>query len=162
MLLNSIVRKILFVPLALILLFEEWGWEPLAALVAKLARLPIWSSLEKKITQLGPYASLLVFGVPMLCLLPVKIFALYLFSQNMTTQGVILLISAKLFGTAVAARLFQLTNPALMQLTWFARWYPRWLTWKNNLLAQVRATSLWRVLRKLKLEIKSWWVNLRQ
>lgn len=35
-------------------------------------------------------------------------------------------LAAKLVGTALAARLFQLTHPALMQLHWFARLYAPW------------------------------------
>ena len=44
---HKILRILLTAPLALILLFEEWGWAPLAALMARLARLPIWARLEK-------------------------------------------------------------------------------------------------------------------
>src|SRR5450830_136962 len=107
--LRKILRAIFFPLIAGLLLFEEWGWAPLAAAFARLARLPLWAWLERKISQLPPTGALLAFGVPMLTLLPVKVLALYLFGQGQTTLGLVLLLGAKLGGTAVLARLFQLT-----------------------------------------------------
>jgi hypothetical protein len=155
--LERFFRRLLLGPVALLLLFEEWGWAPLAALFARMARLPLWAWLERKITGLSPYGALLVFGVPMLALLPVKLLALYLFGLGQATSGLVVLIAAKILGTALMARLFQLTQPALMRLAWFARWYPRWKSWKDGLLAQVRQSALWRVVRQLKAQWKAWW-----
>ena len=160
--LKRIFRRIFFILFAALLLFEEWGWEPLAALFARLARLPLWAALERKIVQLPPAGALLVFGVPMLTLLPVKLLALYLFGQGQTTLGLILLFGAKLGGTAVMARLFQLTQPALMQLRWFAWWYPRWKTWKDAVLTEVRRSSAWRAGQDQKRSVKAWWSGLRR
>lgn len=155
--LKRLLRRLLLAPVALVLLFEEWGWAPLAALFARLARLPLWAWLERKITRLPPYGALLVFGVPMLALLPVKLLALYLFGLGKAKSGLVVLMAAKLVGTAVMARLFQLTQPALMQLAWFARWYPRWKAWKDGLLAQVRQSAPWRLVRQWKAQWKAWW-----
>lgn len=157
--LKRLLRRLLLAPVALALLFEEWGWAPLAALFARLARLPLWAWLERKITRLPPYGALLVFGVPMLALLPVKLVALYLFGLGNAKSGLVVLVVAKLVGTAVMARLFQLTQPALMQLAWFARWYPRWKSWKDGLLAQVRQSAPWRWVRQLKAQWKAWWMR---
>ena len=140
--LKKILRALLFPLVAGALLFEEWGWEPLAAAFAQLARLPLWARLELKISQLPPLGALLVFGVPLLGLLPVKLAALYLFGKGQATLGLVLLLGAKLGGTALLARLFQLTQPTLMQLRWFARWYPRWKAWKDGVLAQVRRSAV--------------------
>lgn len=161
----KIVRKILralFFPLiAAFLLFEEWGWEPLAAAFGRLARLPLWAALEQKIARLPPRWAVLVFGVPMLALLPVKLLALYLFGKGQATLGLVLLLSAKIGGTAVLARLFQLTQPALLQLRWFAWWYPRWRLWKDGVLDQVHNSAIWRAGQQLKRSVKSWWAGLR-
>src|SRR5664279_6045635 len=142
LMLKKILRKIFFPLVAGLLLFEEWGWEPLAAAFARLARLPLWAWLERKISHLPPMGALLVFGVPVLTLLPVKLLALYLFGQGQTTLALVLLLSAKIGGTALMARLFQLTQPALMQLRWFALWYPRWSVWKEGILAEVRQSRV--------------------
>lgn len=153
-LLKKILRAILLAPVALFLLFEEWGWEPLAACFAALARLPLWAWLERSITRLPPWAALLVFGLPVLVLLPIKLLALYLFGKGHMALGLGLIVAAKLAGTALAARLFQLTHPALMQMKWFARLYTPWKIWKDRVLAQVRGSWSWRAAHRLKVRMK--------
>jgi hypothetical protein len=159
--LKSLLRNLAFAVVAVIVLFEEWGWEPLAALFARLARLPLWAWMERKISQLPPWGALVFFGVPMLALLPVKLAALYLFGHGHASLGLVLLLGAKLLGTAVLARLFQLTQPALMQLGWFAHWYPRWKAWKDGLISQVRQSAPWRWGQEIKARAKGWWASLR-
>jgi hypothetical protein len=136
--------------LALLILFEEWGWEPLARQLAKLGRLPPFAWLERRIAALPPYAALAVFFVPALLLLPIKLLALWLIGKGRTMLGLLVIVGAKVVGTAVVARLFMLTQASLMKLAWFARWYGRWVAWKDALLAQVRASAVWRSARRLK------------
>ncbi len=130
--------------LALLILFEEWGWEPLQAGLARIGRLPPLRGLEPRIRALPPYAALALLAVPALALLPLKLAALWLLSRGHGLAGLLLIIGAKLGGTAVLARLFALTQPALLRMPWFARWYARWLAWKTHLLRNVRATWAWR------------------
>ena len=85
--LQKIFKGLLLAPLALWLLFEEWGWEPLAACFAALGRLPVWRQLERLVVRLPPWAALLVFGVPVLALAPIKLMAVYLFSKGHFTLG---------------------------------------------------------------------------
>jgi hypothetical protein len=148
--LKRILKGVLFAPLALFLLFEEWGWEPLAAGFAALGRLPVWRQLERLIIRLPPWAALLAFGIPVLLLIPVKLLALFLLGKGHLGAGVSLVLLAKVAGTALAARLFQLTEPALMQLGWFARLYPPWKAWKDRMLRQVRASWPCRLGRRIK------------
>ena len=148
--LKRLLRRVLLAPVVLLLLFEEWGWARLATLAAQLARLPLWAWMERRIAGLPPWAALAAFGVPMLALLPVKLLALYLLGQGKIKTALVLLLAAKLLGTAVLARLFHLTQPALMQLAWFARWYPRWKAWKDALLARVHASRVWRWAQRVK------------
>ena len=96
---KKIIRSLLLAPLVLVLLFEEWGWKPLALLFAKLAKLPMWAGLERMIIHLPPGAALLAFGVPVASLIPVKLLALYLFAQGHAVSGLVLLIAAKVLGT---------------------------------------------------------------
>lgn len=148
---KKILRGLLLAPVALFLLFEEWGWEPLAAAFAALGRLPWWGRLERFITGLPPWAALLAFGVPVVALIPVKLVALYLFGEGHITVGLGLILAAKLAGTAMAARLFQLTQPALMRMAWFARLYTPWKAWKDKIIAQARASWPWRMAGRLKI-----------
>lgn len=147
---KKILRGLLLAPVALLLLFEEWGWAPLAAAFAALGRLPVWRRLERLIAGLPPWAALLAFGIPVLALIPIKLLALYLIGEGQLVMGVALVLSAKLAGTAIAARLFQLTQPALMQLEWFSRGYSAFKKWKDRMLRQVRTSLPWRAGRRFK------------
>ena len=153
--LKKIIRAILLAPVLLLLLFEEWGWEPLARAIAALGRLPWLGRLGRFIERLPPWAALLAFGGPVLLLLPIKLLALYLIGQGQVVLGVTVVIAAKITGTALAARLFQLTQPALMQLAWFARLYTGWKRWKDALLAKVRASKPWRALAAANAHLKA-------
>lgn len=142
--------------LALLLIFEEWGWEPLARLFARLARLPLWGRMEAGIARLPPYAALVTFFLPMVLLFPVKLLALYWISQGHAVLGIAVVLVAKMLGTAALARLFTLTQPALMQLAWFARLYGRWKPWKDALIGHMKASALWRMSANTVRTIRRW------
>lgn len=145
-----------------LLLFEEWGWEPLAALAARLARLPFWAALEDRVRRLPPWGALLTFFVPMVVLLPVKVLALFLFSNGHAATALTVLVLAKLVGTAIVARIFQLVEAPLMRIPLFARWYPRWKAWKDRMLTLVRQSRAWRLVRAINRRISRGWRRLRE
>jgi hypothetical protein len=147
--------------LALLILFEEWGWEPLQRALARLGRLPLLRQAEAAIGRAPPRWALLVLLLPTLLLVPVKLLALWAIGQGHRLLGLLVIVLAKLVGTAVVARLFALTQPALMQLPWFARLYGRWLAWKQALLAQVRASWAWRSGRAVKRLLRQRWARWR-
>ena len=146
--------------LALLILFEEWGWHPLQRALAQLARWPAWLRLELAVRRLPPRAALCVFVLPALALLPIKLGALALIAAGHALAGLALILAAKLLGTAVLARLFELTRPALMQLAWFARLYGRWLPWKQGLIDRARASWAWRAGRVFKRRLRRRWGRL--
>ncbi|MFN3862472.1 MAG: hypothetical protein ACK4R2_13505 [Roseateles sp.] len=148
------LRWLLRVVLALLILFEEWGWEPLRRAFALLAWLPPIRQLEALLQRLPPRWALVVLVLPSLLILPIKLAAVWLVAQGHALWGVGVIIAAKLFGTALLAWLFQLIEPALMQLAWFAQLYARWTGWKAELLAWMRASAVWRAARALKLRLK--------
>jgi len=135
--------------LALLILFEEWGWGPLQRLLARLGRRLGLRWIERRVRLLPPPAALALFAMPTTMLLPVKLAALWLIGQGHVLAGAGVIVMAKVVGTAVVARLYTLTQPALMQLPWFAHWHRRWTRWKRALLARVRATWPWRAARVL-------------
>lgn len=148
------LRWLLRVVLALLILFEEWGWEPLRRAFALLARLPVIRHLETLLRRLPPRWAFLVLVLPSLLILPIKLLAVWLVAQGRVVLGVGVIVAAKVGGTALLAWLFQLIQPALMQLPWFARIYARWTAWKAELLAWVRASAVWRTARAIKLRVR--------
>jgi hypothetical protein len=140
--------------LALILLFEEWGWKPLSDLLAALSRFRIVARLEAAITALPPYAALVVFVLPTTILFPLKLVALWLLAKGQALAAGALFIGAKIASTALIARIFVLTQPALMRLQWFARAYSWIMPWKERLFAAIRASWAWRYGRVIKAWVK--------
>ena len=148
--------------LALVVLFEEWGWIPLSRLLQALGRLHVWRVLEKRIAALPPHWALPLFATPMVVLFPVKLLVLQRLATGHLWQAAVLEILSKLVGTAIVAWLFQLVQPALMQIGWFARWYPRWLLWKARWFALIRSSRPWRIGRLMRRRVRRWWHTLKK
>jgi len=151
--------------LALVLLFEEWGWRPLVAAIGWLARFKLWARLELLIAGLPPYAALVALALPTSILFPLKLLSLYLLGQGQVFAAGLLFVGAKIVSTAFIARLFLLTRPALMRIGWFAAAYDVVMPWKEALFAEIRASWVWRYGRMMKtrvrLEVKQAWLRLR-
>jgi len=148
---------------ALILLFEEWGWRPLVDALAVLARFRIVASLELAIAGLPPYGALAVLALPTSILIPLKLLAVYLVANGQVLAAGLLFVGAKIASTALIARLFLLTRPALMRIGWFAAAYGVVMPWKEALFARIRASWAWRYGRMLKtrvrLEVRRAWAR---
>lgn len=136
--------------LVLIILFEEWGWQPLLTFMGWLAKHPLIAFIEDKIKGLPPKLAFIAFVLPGVLLFPVKLLALYLLSHGSSLLGIIVILVTKLIGTALLARIFLLTEPALMQLAWFAKWYPKWKAWKDFLIVKVKESEMWKQSREIK------------
>lgn len=144
------VIGVLHLVAALIVLFEEWGWRPLHDAIVRLGRLRPVAMLERVIAGLPPYAALAVFALPVLTLLPLKFVAVWLLASGRYWTATALFIGAKILSTALIARIFVLTRPALMRVAWFARAYNWFVPWKDRLFAQIRASAAWRAGQRLK------------
>ncbi|MBL8361957.1 MAG: hypothetical protein JNN18_15795 [Rubrivivax sp.] len=149
----SVVRRAFTGVLALVILFEEWGWEPLQELLGRLTRWRVVAAMERTIRRLPPWAALVLFAGVSVALLPVKLLALALIGRGHAALGLVVVIAAKVGGTAMMARLFALTRPALLRLPWFAALYTRWTAWKQAIVDQVRASWAWRAARQVKAEL---------
>lgn len=147
---TTALKRAFGVLVALIVLFEEWGWEPLQRLMARIARLPGLRQLEEMVTRLPPWAALIVLLLPSLLLVPVKLAALWLIGIGKGGLGLAVIVLAKVGGTAIVARLFALTRPALKRLAWFEAIYGRWVAWKESVIVRVRASWAWRMGRAIK------------
>lgn len=150
---------------ALILIFEEWGWEPLSNLLARLARFPLWAKLELFIAGLPPYAALLALAIPSAVLIPAKLLGVYFLTTGHFISAGVVIFLAKIASTALIARVFLLTKPALMQIGWFARAYEWFVPWQEALFARIRASWAWRYGRVVKWRAKHFihaaWAKVR-
>ena len=140
---RALLRFLLQVLFALIIVFEQWGWRPLAAAVARLARFAPVKALETAIQGLPPYGALAVFVLPSALILPLKLIAIWLVANGHALSAALLFIAAKVAGTAIVARIYQLTEPKLMQLAWFVRLHATVVPRLHALAEWVRGSALW-------------------
>ena len=165
----SIVRGPLIaalnVTVALIILFEEWGWRPLSELIGRLAKFAPIAAVERFIAGLPPYAALVALALPTSLLLPLKFVAVWLLANGHFATATLLFVGAKIASTAILARIFILTKPSLMQIGWFARGFNWLMPWKDALFAQIRASWVWRYGRIVKsrvvADVRRAWKGLR-
>jgi hypothetical protein len=143
--------------LAAVILFEEWGWVPLQQLLARIGRWPGLRWIEGKVRGLSPWAAVALFALPTVLLLPVKLLALWAIGRGHVGLGMLVIALAKVVGTAVVARLFMLTQPALMQLRWFVWTYTHWMRFKHAVLERARASWAWRTARVLRRRWRGYW-----
>jgi hypothetical protein len=67
----------------------------------------------------------------------------------------VLLIAAKLASTALIARIFILTKPALMQIGWFSRAYNIFVPWQEAMFDWLRSSWIWRYGRVIKRRVRN-------
>lgn len=164
--LRRLARGVLAVVAALWLFLEEWVWDGLVALTKWIARLPVFRGLEARIQRLGPKAAMAAFVVPWLLMLPIKVLGLWLFGSGRFWAGVVVFVVGKLVGTAVLARLFTLTRPALLQIGWFRRLHEWFTRLRDRVYAYVRSLRTYQAVRKwlgaLRTRVRAWWRRLRR
>jgi hypothetical protein len=151
------LRGVLLALAALVLFIEEWGWRPLTAAVARLGRWAPFARLEAWLQRLSPGAALAMFLAPAVALFPLKLFALWLIHLGHAGIGIGVIVAAKLVGTALVGRLFQLTEKQLLHFAWFAAALGWWRRTKERIQAALQATAAWRRLRAAQRQWRMWW-----
>jgi hypothetical protein len=125
----------LWVVLALLFLLEAWLWDHLEPIVARAVNLIPWGRFKEKLARLiedlPPSATLLVFIIPFIVLLPVKFLDVYLLAKRQWLIAVVVLIAAKLLGLGLTAFIFDVTRDKLLQMAWFRRLY-EWVLWLRD------------------------------
>ena len=131
--------------LALIFLFEAWLWTHLAPIVASVvACIPLRAIKERIaawIEHRPPTATLVVFIVPVVLLLPLKFLGLWMLAHGYWLGALGVLAFAKVVSLGVTAFIFDLTRPKLLQLAWFRWFYERvmvWLVWAHELVDPIK------------------------
>ena len=161
---KRLLRGLLAIIAAIWLFAEEWLWDVMLAAMAWLGRLPPVRWIESRIASLPPYPALLAFIIPAAVLLPFKFAAFWLIAQGQALLGAALFIVAKVIGTALLARIFALTKPALLSVDWFRRAYEAVIRWKARVNDYVKSLPLYRriqalrqLLREEMQRLKNWW-----
>jgi hypothetical protein len=135
----------LWIFLALLFLLEAWLWDHLAPLVARivnlipLARFKAW--LANAISDLPPWATLFVFLVPFVAMLPLKFLEVYFLATHNWLGAAAVIVVVKLAGLGVTAFIFDVTRDKLLQMAWFRRLYEIVLAlrqWAHDITAPVR------------------------
>jgi hypothetical protein len=117
----------LWVLLALIFLIEAWLWDHLEPIVARVvAWIPLrtfkaW--LADRVDTLSPAMTLIVFIVPVIPLFPLKLFGLWLLAHEYWVSAILTIVFAKFLGVGVAAFVFDVTRPKLLEMPWFEKLY---------------------------------------
>ena len=154
------LRRRLLAPLvylaALILLLEEWLWDVGGRLMEALARLVPMPRVRAWICSLGPVSALCLFVLPGLALFPVKILALFAIAKGHAIAGISTIVLAKVAGAALVARIYALTQPALMRLAWFAWGHARFIALRDRWIGRLRATRAWRQVQELAEQARLW------
>lgn len=144
-----------------VLLIEEWGWKPLTDIAAQIARWPPLARLEARIQAAPPWVALALFLVPAVSLFPLKLAALWLVEQHHAGLGLLLVLAAKLAGTALVGRLFIICEPQLMTFPWFVRALMWWRGVKARLKVALDASPAWQAIRRterrVRLRGQRWW-----
>jgi hypothetical protein len=117
----------LWVLLAVIFLIEAWLWDHLEPVVAWfVAQIPLrtfkqW--LAERVDTLSPAMTLIVFIVPVIPLFPLKLVGLWLLTHEYWISAILTIIFAKFLGVGVAAFVFDVTRPKLLEMGWFETLY---------------------------------------
>ncbi len=140
------VLRPLLVTLALIFLAEAWLWDRLQPLVGAIVNVVPWGRvkvwLRRLIEKLPPWATLVVFVVPVIVLFPVKLLGLWMLAHGYWAGAIATLVLAKLVGVGVAAFVFDVTREKLLQMDWFRWGYEKVMglrDWAHALVDPVKA-----------------------
>ena len=158
--------KPLWVLLALVFLFEAWLWEHLRPIVAWVVERIAWAKLKARVAaaieHLPPYATLLVFLVPVVLLFPLKLAGLWMLAHGSWLGAMVILGLAKVVSMGVTAFIFDVTRPKLLQLPWFRWLYEHMLVWLakahalvDPIKARIRAYAA-RAYAPVKRRVRRW------
>ena len=153
-LLKRTIRFILIVFVSLWIMFEDWVWDSILALMGKIGRLKIVNRFETFLARQNPYLSLSIFLFPFLIMLPAKIYGIYLVAEGKTLRGLLIFVLAKVFITALITRLFFVSKDKLMQIQQFAASY-YWVTEKKAwLYSELNKLPILQTARKIVAELR--------
>ena len=117
---RALARPVLY-GASIALLIEEWLWTSTARGLARLARFGPVARGERWIGRQSPPLALAILAMPILTLIPFKVLAFVLMYIGHGALGLTVLVIDKLVVTALFARLWQLTEPAITEFRFIRR-----------------------------------------
>ncbi len=79
--------------------------------------------LAARIARLSPMLTLVVFVIPAILLFPLKLAGAWLLMHQYWISAFALIVFSKFLGVGVAAFIFDVTRPKLLQMNWFRKLY---------------------------------------
>ncbi len=140
---------------SLVIWIEETLWDGLKWLTAKIALFKWVQRVEALIRRLPPYATIIVFLLPLTILLPFKLLAIYWMSQGHWFASLAVIIAAKVIGTAIEARMFVICKPQLMSIDWFRRLHDWLIQISDRVHAALHALPIYQAIRAKLILIKA-------
>jgi len=117
----------IWVLFAVIFLIEAWLWDHLEPIVAwVVAKIPLQAFkqwLAERVDTLSPAMTLVVFIVPVIPLFPLKLVGFWLLAHEYWMSALLTILFAKFLGVGVAAFVFDVTRPKLLEMEWFETIY---------------------------------------
>lgn len=135
------ISKLIKYPLVavamVVILFEEWLWFRLLRLMKAFTSLPLVRSIDPFVRRQNKWVSLMLFAIPEITFVPVKMAVFWLFGAHHAFIGTILFVSAKIAGTATFAWMWDMTEAKITEFGW-VRWIQTQVTavrfWAHNKL----------------------------
>jgi hypothetical protein len=115
------LTNLLLLCAALVLLFEEWFWDRTADGFSRLSRCRAVARAEAWARRRPRGQALALFALPCAVVYPCKALAIVAMGAGYVSGGVAAFVLAKLLATALFARVYQLTEPAIVQYRWVRR-----------------------------------------
>ncbi|HVY59645.1 MAG TPA: hypothetical protein VHA77_17465 [Xanthobacteraceae bacterium] len=138
--------------LALIFVFEAWLWDRLQPVVAAIVNVVPWGKVKQRaaalIEALPPWATLIVFVIPLIALLPLKVLEVWFLAHRNWGGALVTLVLAKLVGVGTTAFVFDVTRDKLLQMDWFRALYER-VMWLRDVTHALVDPMIRRVRKRL-------------
>jgi hypothetical protein len=143
------VTRVLFFLAACVLAFEEWIWDHASAVLRRIGRLLPFRWIEGWVRQRTPPQALALYVLPVLVVLPLKAVALGVMGHGRVVLGFAILFLDKVIGTAVLARLWQMTEPAITTYRLVRRGRDAFLRLRRRLYGWLHQQPVYRRTRAL-------------
>lgn len=140
--------------LAIWVLFEDSFWSICEAITRRIKSWKLISLIEKKIMSLGVVMSCLVFLIPMVILIPFKLTGMWLMANGYYAYGLSVFIFAKIIGTMIGARLFELVKPKLMTIEKFKVSFEWLIDKKAKVIDFAKTSRIYRVVNYLRKRVR--------